>query len=374
MRVLVCTVVHTPLDARIHRRQAGALLDAGHQVVLAAPFRGHGVPEDAVDARIETVDLPRAAARRRVGSLAAAARLLRERADHVDVVVLHDPELLLATVGLTGRVPVVWDVHEDLAGSLDDKAWVPRPVRGMLRRGVRALEGWAERRVAVLLAEEGYRARFRGSHPVVPNLPPLPGPPRGPEDDRVVYVGRVSRLRGALELVAVSRPLHEAGILLEVIGPVDDDVAEPLEAAAASGLLELAGFVPNVRAMERLDGALAGLSLLHDHPNYRHSLPTKVAEYQASGVPVVTTPLPAAVAMVESGGSGVVVPFGDADAVADAVLSLATDRDRARELSRAGRRAAEEGASWDAVAPAFVRAIESVVSRARTPGTPRRRR
>ena len=39
MRVVVCTVVHHPADARIFYRQIQALLDAGHQVTYIAPCR-----------------------------------------------------------------------------------------------------------------------------------------------------------------------------------------------------------------------------------------------------------------------------------------------------------------------------------------------
>lgn len=362
MRVLVLTVVHHPLDARIHHRQIAALLDAGHEVVYAAPFTGYGVPRGEVDPRVVAVDLPRATRWARLPALRKARSCLRSQADGVDVALLHDPELLLAGVGLTRHLPIIWDVHEDLAASFEDKTWIPRGLAPGLRGVVRRLERWAEDTVTLMLAEEGYRARFRGDHPVVPNLPPLPPLPRGPEDDRVVYVGRVSRLRGALELVEVGEALASAGLRLEVMGSVDADVVDHLRRAERAGLLHLEGFVRNDRAMARLDGALAGLSLLHDHENYRHSLPTKVVEYQAAGVPVVTTPLPAAVRMVSEAGSGVVVPFVDGRAAAAAVLELAADRGRARQLGAAGRRAAEEGQSWDAAAPSFLRFIERVVA------------
>ncbi len=176
----------------------------------------------------------------------------------------------------------------------------------------------------------------------------------------MVYVGRVSRLRGAIELAEVGEALAKAGLRLEVMGSIDADVADHLHRAENAGHLHLEGFVPNDRAMVRLDGALAGLSLLHDHENYRHSLPTKVVEYQAAGVPVVTTPLPAAVDLVERCRSGLVVPFRDPSAVVQAIQALAADRPRARVLGAAGRAAAEAGLSWDAAAPAFVRLVEDV--------------
>ena len=37
MRVVVCTVVHHPADARIFYRQIRALLEAGHDVTYIAP-------------------------------------------------------------------------------------------------------------------------------------------------------------------------------------------------------------------------------------------------------------------------------------------------------------------------------------------------
>ena len=44
MRVLICTVVHHPADARIYHRQIRALLEAGHQVTYIAPFGEPGAP------------------------------------------------------------------------------------------------------------------------------------------------------------------------------------------------------------------------------------------------------------------------------------------------------------------------------------------
>ena len=43
--------------------------------------------------------------------------------------------------------------------------------------------------------------------------------------------------------------------------------------------------MPNADALRLVEGSLAGLSLLQDEENFRHSMPTKVAEYMARGVP-----------------------------------------------------------------------------------------
>src|SRR4029077_5887508 len=97
---------------------------------------------------------------------------------------------------------------------------------------------------------------------------------------------------------------------------------------------------PTARPWPRRDGALAGLSLLQDEPNFRHSMPTKVVEYMARGVPVVTTPLPAAADLVTRYGCGFVVPFGDPRAAADAVLKLAGDASLRAKVGSRGHDAA----------------------------------
>lgn len=359
-RALVVTIVHRPGDARIAHRQLGALRAAGWQVTYAAPWSATG--DDPADWHA-SVDLPRAVGRRRLGAVRAARRLLRREGPSHDVVLLHDPELLLAVVGLPLH-NVVWDVHEDPAAAITDRDWVPRWARPPLRLAVRALERWGERRCAeLLLAETAYEDRFRGHHPVVPNVPLVSDevPPAG--TDRVVYVGRLSASRGARELVALGAEL--AGeVTVELVGYVDPDVADLVAAADADGRVRWHGYLPNDDALAIVRGAAFGLSLLHDQPNFRHSLPTKVLEYLANGVPVITTPLPEAVALLDRHDLGTVVPFGDVAAVAAAVRSGVADPDELARRGRAAHAAARHERTWATEGPRFVQVLDGIASAA----------
>ncbi|MEU6064263.1 MULTISPECIES: glycosyltransferase [Streptomyces] len=371
MRILVVTVVHHPEDARILHRQIAALRERGHRVMYAAPFSAReAIPRP----HVEGVDLPRAGGRDRHAALRAARALLAERGPQADLVLLHDPELLLALPGTlrrwrrAGTVPVtVWDVHEDTAAALVMKSWVPRVLRPPLRGAVRAAERLAERHVRLLLAEDAYQDRFRRVHPVVPNLATVPaGPPAPPGADRVVYLGQLSRARGALDLIETAR-LLAPDVRVEVVGAADPEVRDALAAADRDGVLRWHGFLPNDRALERLSGALAGLSLLHDQPNYRHSRPTKVVEYMAHGVPVVTTPTPLAVELVERHGCGLVVPYADPPSAARAVRRLADDTGLRLRAARLGREAALSELDWRHRAAAFADLLEGWVGETRHP-------
>ncbi len=357
LRVLVVTIVHHPEDARILHREIAALRAAGHFVTYAAPFTAYGArrPDG-----VRTLDLPRAHGRDRVGAVRAARALLKREAPAHDVVLLHDPELLAASAGLRdadGPV-VVWDVHEDTAAAVTLKPWLPGPLRRPVAWTFRGVEHVVERRRHLLLAEDGYVARFRRPHPVVPNSTVVPATVEPPGHDRVVYVGALSRARGALDLVAAGRLLAGTGITVHLVGGADSQVRDAVAAADAAGDVVWHGFVPNDEALRLLSGALAGLSLLHDEPNYRHSRPTKVIEYLAWGVPVITTPSPPAVALVESADAGVVVPFEDPEAVAEAVRSLAADPERVAAMARRGHEAALRDHDWARDGAAFVSQLE----------------
>lgn len=356
MRVLVVTVVHHPYDARILHREIAALVAAGHDVAYAAPFTAYGV---APPAPLRTFDLPRARGRNRLRAQRAARRLLHREAPAFDVVLLHDPELLVAARGIR-RPPIVWDVHEDTAAAMSMKPWLPGWLRSPAARAVTAAERRAERHHPLLLAEEGYRDRFVQQHPVVPNSTAVPAQVPKPGADRVIYVGHLSLARGAAELAALGRPLRERGIELHLVGHADTAATAAISAATAAGDLVWHGFLPNDQALALVEGSLAGLSLLHDEPNYRHSRPTKVIEYMAHGVPVITTPTPPAVELVDGCRCGVVVPFGDVAAALQAVLDLRDDPAQRLDFARRGHSAALANHDWATAGPDFVAELEAI--------------
>lgn len=350
---LIVSIVHTPLDARIHYRQIAALRDAGWRVTQIAPWTSYGLnPPPGIAA----VDVPRAAGRHRLKAILAARRAIAQQSSEADIVVLHDPELLASVAFLKGRPPTVWDVHEDTAGALSDKAWLPGWLAPVLAPVVRLVERLAEWRLHLLLAEEGYRERFAREHPVVANHPYVPDEVAPPDDPRVVYVGRISIGRGIRTILEAARRMD--GIEVELIGTADDDVEGELQAAVDAGEVTWHGFLPNDEALARIEGAMAGLSLLRDEPNYRSSMPTKVVEYLARGVPAVTTPLPRAVRIVEPARAGLVVPFDDASAVVAAVGRLRDDPDERRAMARRGRDVVAREHSWEADAQRFVALLD----------------
>ena len=106
--------------------------------------------------------------------------------------------------------------------------------------------------------------------------------------------------------------------------------------------------------MAVVDGALAGLSLLHDEPNYRVSQPTKVIEYLAHGVPVDHHPAPPRPATGRGGRRRRRGAVRRRAADPDAVLALDADPDTRARMGRLGHAHAREQLDWTLRSREFV--------------------
>jgi glycosyltransferase involved in cell wall biosynthesis len=303
--LLTITTVHWPDDTRIRERLIRTLAET-FEVRYASREPG---PTDTSDLRWVPL---------RGGRLRRNLNALRHSLfSDWDVLVVHDPELLPAAMlaRLSRRRPVVFDVHENIPATALTRTWIPDRLRRPLARVLALLLRLAEKRLAITLAEEGYSSLFKGDHVVFPNYPDTsryPEPAIG--DGSVVYLGDVTIERGAgVAVDAAGR--HDRNIVF--VGRVTDDLETWLrDKSTDPSRLEFTGLLPNPEAMERIRMAGVGIAPLLDAPNYRHSLPTKVLEYLAVGLPVVASDLPGTRRLVEGLDAIELVPPGDAESLA----------------------------------------------------------
>ena len=81
-----------------------ALLDAGHEVTYIAPVDSVDFHPERTRPSLQLMAVPRARGRRRTGAIRAARSALSRHAADADLLLIHDPELLLALpAGAGGR-------------------------------------------------------------------------------------------------------------------------------------------------------------------------------------------------------------------------------------------------------------------------------
>jgi glycosyltransferase involved in cell wall biosynthesis len=98
---------------------------------------------------------------------------------------------------------------------------------------------------------------------------------------------------------------------------------------------------------------------VEDATGDRDGLPNVVLEAMASGRPVVASAIAAIPSAIEDGDSGLLVPPGDAAALADAVARVASDRALLERMGAAGRLVVERRFELGECTNRLVRSIEA---------------
>jgi glycosyltransferase involved in cell wall biosynthesis len=98
----------------------------------------------------------------------------------------------------------------------------------------------------------------------------------------------------------------------------------------------------------------AGLVILKPVENEMVSLPIKLFEYMAAGMPVIASDFPVWREIVDSAGCGLLVDPLDLDAIVAAMQWVADHPDEAEEMGRRGRQAIEDRLNWEREAEGLV--------------------
>jgi glycosyltransferase involved in cell wall biosynthesis len=219
---------------------------------------------------------------------------------------------------------VVYDSHE---------LWPDRNGRWEWRPWLLASEALFMRAAdEVISASPGYAdvlaRRYRTRRPtVIRNIPEIAAtePARPTDSPLVVYVGGLMPGRGLEPLIDTLAMMPTAR--LRAVGPASTGYAERLLAQArALGVqdrLELRPPVPPAAVADELRAATAGLCLIEPVcRSYELTLPNKLFEYAAAGLPVLASDLPVIAETVCAAGIGEVVAPDDPHAIAAGLTRL----------------------------------------------------
>lgn len=366
-----------------------ALAARGHDVALIArpdtqrprrdPFDFYGLPRTR-GLTIEQAPVAGPALARRVGYLSfALGRALGS--GRADVLFTRDlgTAALLLQVPRALRAPVVYESHgyaPDVSAELPALLGAGRPP------GPRKLRRLAAREALIWRDAAGYvtitRALLdlltglfgpRSNTAVVPDgvrlaadrqwTAPPPGPPL------VGYAGHLYPWKGAAVLLEALALVPAARGLVVGGHGAEGDLSRAREQAERLGLggrVAFTGLVPPADVARHLERAtILVLPNLPTAISSRFTSPLKLFEYMAAGRAIVASDLPAVREVLRDGENAVLVPPGDARALATAIARLLESPERAARLAR-GAFDAAASFSWAKRAER----LETVLERART--------
>lgn len=272
-----------------------------------------------------------------------------------DAYQLHDPELIPLGLRLKqlGK-KVVFDAHADVPAQLLAKPYLGKSSARLLSRSFSAYERFACRQFDGIIAATPFiRDKFLPINPTtvdVNNYPVVlefePAARWADKAPEVCYVGNIAAIRGIRQLVRACALLRSPA-RLALAGKFAEPALETEVAAypgwqrvTAHGHLDRAGVS---RLMAR---SVAGLVTLHPPPSHLETLPVKMFEYMAAGIPVIASHFPLWRDIIEGNACGVCVDPGDPVAIAAAIDHFVLHPELARRMGENGRRAVLEKYNW----------------------------
>ncbi len=393
-RILMVLDEPFPPDTRVEN-EAVSLVEAGFEVLLLAIGPDSRPPEEFYRGiRIIRRRLPREL-RNKMRGLAGTVPVLTYFLDReirkvyrrypFDVLHLHDLWIFGGGLRAAARLglPVVGDLHENYPEVLRHYAWSTRfPGRFFVSipRWRRLEERWVNALDRVIFVVQEMRdrcgeIRLPESHQViVPNTINVKEVDECRTDAQIVsslreettfvYTGTINLHRG-LDIVirAMPRVLARVPCKLVVVG--EGRIRGELEALSVecgvSDRIEFHGWKPRPLLKSYILGSRACLAPHVKGAHNDASAPHKLFHYMYLKRPVLVTNCVSMERVVNEAQCGVVVPYGDVEAMAEALSRLAQDPDLAARLGENGHCAAVDRYNWDATVRPMVRMYRDLV-------------
>ncbi len=350
------TTVHPRDDSRIRSKEVATLAAAfGEDVALYvqdglgdATDREQGYRIVDTGPRLGRIMRMTLGAWRMIRAVAKA----RPRVAH-----FHDPELLpwALTLRLLG-IRIVYDVHEDTPQQVKHNPGLPAIAQRLLPPFV-ALAEWIGARLisGIVAPTQTIADRFPvASTALVRNFPMLeelhyPNP--APMRDRLLefaYVGYISETRNIYAMMQAVARLPQPEARLRLVGSFAlEETEQRARALPEWRSVRFDGWASRQEVAAVLGQVRAGLVLLKPVPHEMETLPIKLFEYMAAGLPVISSDFPVWREIVEGADCGLLVDPRDVDAISEAMNWVMAHPDEAQAMGERGRRAVEERFNWN---------------------------
>jgi glycosyltransferase involved in cell wall biosynthesis len=307
------------------------LIQAGVSVeVLSMPEGGRGLGRDQVVPGVAAVS---------AGTIATAyaARLAR-RLRKLEPDLVHANGLKAALYGgVAGRttgIPVVWHIHDRIAGD-----YMPGTAVALVRTLARVLPSALIANSATTLKTLG---RHRGPHVVIPSPVTILPERRSATNSRPLTVGMLGRLapwKGQDIFVrAFARTFPEGSEQAVIVGSAlfgeeafEDRLRRLIGELGFADRVALVGFREDVAA------ELASIDVLVHASVIPEPLGQVVMEGMAAGLPVVAANAGGPAEVIVDGTDGLLYPPGDVEALSAVLARLAADPDLRQRLGRAAQ-------------------------------------
>jgi glycosyltransferase involved in cell wall biosynthesis len=354
MQICHLTSVHNRYDTRVFIKMCSSLANTeGFDVTLiVADGKGNEVKNN-----VSIIDAGARCENRIYRMTKTVGKIFQKaKEQNSDIYHLHDPELIPVGLKLKKlKKKVIFDIHENVYLQIKDKNYLPFFLRSLIAKLYRYYELRAitkfDKLILAELSYQEYYSRFSSNIVTILNMPQLSMMGNYLETEKkneFFYIGWISIDRGIDVLLAAIEILKKEipDIFFHFIGQYDLKLSGLIHAEKENKNLKFYGPIPLNEGIEYARNCKAGLSILKPIDNHTRSYSTKIFEYMALGLPVITSNFQLYKDIVENEYCGICVDPLDPQEISDAIMYIINHPEEAKRMGQNGRMAVLNKYNW----------------------------
>ena len=351
MHICHLTSAHSRFDSRIFQKQCRSIAKSGSVVTLIlADGKGNEVLGGVTI--VDVGVLPG-----RINRMFRTTKLIYEAAlkTNADIYQFHDPELLYAGLRLKNKNKrVVFDSHEDAVGTILVAPYLKPPISIIISKLYDCFEKFTCKKIdGVIGATPAIEKLFLKVSKKVININNYPILSESEVNlswdnklNEVCYVGSIAATRGVREVVK-SFDYVSSGARLNLVGNFAYEAIEAeVKDMSAFDKVNEYGYVNRSEVQKVLMRSIAGIVTSHPIPTYIESLPIKMFEYMAAGIPFIISDFPYWRKLMEGYHCCIFVNPLDAKEIAQAIDFFVNNQDEAKKMGEKGKILVYEKYDW----------------------------
>ncbi|NLA24144.1 MAG: glycosyltransferase family 4 protein [Bacteroidales bacterium] len=350
MKICHITTVHPRYDVRIFYKECISLAKNFSEVhLIVADGKG-----DEEKEQIKIYDIGKAKTRKERFLKSSKKAIAKAIEINADVYHIHDPELLRIALKLKKTGPkVIYDSHEDVPRQVLNKPYIPKFLRKSISKITEKYENKIAKRLDAIVAATPYiRDRFLKINKNtidVNNYPKIEDIEFNSNWENrefaIGYIGGIFKTRGIFETLDA---IEGTEIKLHLAGKFSPASLEAeCKAHNAWQQVEYYGFLDRNAINDFLGKVRFGMVILEATPSYIYSLPVKMFEYMAAGLPVVASDFELWREIIETENCGICVDQTKPKLIREKLLDLINNTTKLEQMGKNGRKAVEEKYNWE---------------------------
>ncbi len=357
------TSAHPVKDIRIFYKECATLSTKGYNVFLIA--YGDEITEQGIsvmsagtvyDSRLKRM-------------LCAGKKVYRKALElDADVYHFHDPELLPYGLKLKKKGKhVIYDSHEDVPRQILAKTWIPAPIRKLVSQCYERYEKYVAQQLDFVITatdhiknifeKYGCRVESVKNYPLLDDIQ-CNNANYLERNSILCYAGGITEQRGITNIL---KAIENLDVELDMAGEVESGYREQLETMKGWNHVNYLGYLDRKGINDLYNKSRIGLVILKDTPNHRYSLPIKMFEYMAAGIPVIASDFPLWKRIIDEVQCGICVDPENISSIRSAMHQLLTKENIAKKMGEKGRKAVCDTYSWNIEAEKLLNIYKRIV-------------